>query len=226
MRLAEDQQNQKSFFLFGEEETVIGVSLLYRPLVEIGVRTRTGLLKKKFETKYFVMDRMSNRLVEWNDGLVFRDLGLERLFGLSSLHLELLRAILPEKDSSMTDVASRSRMPETVIRKLVKLLEQKRLVTAVKIGKVKMLHRLVDLPKIQLGQVELALKPVSAPPAKPEEIKLNESEIREIVKGSFEGSDVETSRQFLYPVYRVDLSLKGRRRAVFLDGKTGRKIEI
>ena len=42
---------EESYKLFGQKENVTRVGLAFRPLVEVGVRIRSGVIKKKFETK-------------------------------------------------------------------------------------------------------------------------------------------------------------------------------
>ncbi len=219
-------KRQKSFPLFGEEEQVTSVTLTYRPLIEVGVRTRSGVLRKKFETRYMVLDKYTGRIVDWSDtGISFRQDGLERFFGLSAIQIEALKALEPGKDLTLIEVASRSRIPEDLVRRCIRVLEARRLVTSVKIGKAKLVRPLVDIPKVQFMESPLNLGVVSAsPPKAGVEKEIKEDEIREVVKGSFEGSDVDTFRPFLYPIYRVELALKSRRRVVLLDGRSGRNL--
>jgi hypothetical protein len=219
-------KRQKSFFLFGEEETVTSVELYYRPLVEVGVRIRSGRIKKKFETKYVWFDRVSGRVVEWSDSLALRNDGLERFLGLSAVQVEGLRAIEPDKDLSVIELAGKSRFPEDMMRKTARFLESKRLVTSIKTGKVKLYRRLVDIPKVPLSDAPLVLQTVNVNPAKEEELKIKEKDIRELLKGYFQGADVDTFKPFFYPLYRVELALKGRRRVVFLDARSSRKVDV
>ena len=68
---------EKSYKLFGQKENVTRVGLAFRPLVEVGVRIRSGVIKKKFETKYFFMDGVSGKLVEIKDRLILQS-GIEK----------------------------------------------------------------------------------------------------------------------------------------------------
>ena len=54
----------KTYKLFGKKENVTGVALVFRPIIEVGVRIRSVVLRKKFETKFFLLDGMSGKLAE------------------------------------------------------------------------------------------------------------------------------------------------------------------
>jgi len=60
--------------------------------------------------------------------------------------------------------------------------------------------------------------------AKVEEYKLDEQNVREVVKGLISYSDVQSFKRFVYPLYRVELIMKRKKRVVWLDGQTGKEI--
>jgi uncharacterized protein len=220
---------EKSHKFFGQRETIANVNLRYRPLIEIGVRTRTGIIKKKFETLYFILDGLSGAMFESSDRLSFR-YGLERLIGLEEGHVLILKALRPDSDMSIVEIASDSKIPEDQVRRLLKGLEDQRIVRSSKLGRYKVYRRIVDLPSIELTKqpslelVELNVNSSDGNPIKLsgfQETRIKEAQVREIVKGLWEGADLETFQVFYYPVYFVELILNSSSRTVAIDGRTG-----
>ncbi|MGI0078763.1 MAG: ATP-binding protein, partial [Nitrososphaerales archaeon] len=192
---------EKSFKYFGERENIIRVDLQYRPLVEVAVRNRVGLLKKKFELMSFFLDGITGRLVELGDRLIFHD-GMERFLGLEGALVAVLRALSPDQDSTPVEISGSTRSTEAQVRKALRALESRRLVRENKVGKVKMYRRLTDLPKIDLTESIIQLKEVDiSKGTKLEGPVLKENLVREIVKGMWDGADVESFKEFYYPVY-------------------------
>lgn len=218
---------EKTHKLFGQKENVTRVGLGFRPLVEVAVRTRSGLLKKKFETKYFFLDGVSGKLAEVTDRLNLKG-GIERLLSLEEGQITVLKVLQPDKDMSLIEVASASKKLEDDARRLIKGLEDKRLVRSKKVGRNKMYRRLVDVPRIDMfDQTLIKLNELNeADGFKLTKLKIKEAQVREFVKGMWEGADVDNFRQFYYPVYLAELVLNGRNRYVWIDGRTGKEIEI
>ncbi len=214
-------RKQKRFVFLGKQETVAEVQLVQRPLIEVGVRLRKGLLKKKYNTMFFVLDGVTGRIARLADGVSFKE-GLERFLGLSSRESEILRALSPDDDSSLAEVSNKMGVSEDIIRKPIRSLEEKGLVRSSTVGRKRMFRRLVDMPKIGLSQRYLGLEKVKA---SADALIIKEDDIREAVKG-LEDWYVENLRQFFYPMYRVELTLKGRGRVVWVDGRTGKTIDL
>ena len=63
---------------------------MFRPIIEVGVRIRSGVLRKKFETKFFLLDGMSGKLAEVSDRLTTRK-GTEKLLSLNEGQIEILK---------------------------------------------------------------------------------------------------------------------------------------
>ena len=218
---------ERSYKLFGQRENVMQVGLAFRPLVEVGVRIRAGVLKKKFETKYFFVDGVSGKLVESADRLTFRR-GIERLLGLQEGQVTILKVLQPDRDLSVIEIASAAKRTEDETRRLLKGLESKRLVRSTRRGRNNMYRRLVDIPRIDLG-VEPLLKLSELNPTdgfKLAKLKINEDQVREVVKGLWNDADVESFKHIYYPVYLAELSLNDRKRYVWIDGRTGKEIEM
>lgn len=216
---------EKSFKLFGEKENIVRIDLHYRPLVEVEIRNRVGLLKKKFELDSFFLDGITGRIVSLSDRLEFKD-GLERFLGLEGPLIAVLRALSPDRDSTPVEIAAVTRSTEALVRKSLRALESRTLVRENKVGKLKMYRRMVDLPKIDLGEQSIVqLKEIdTSNGSKLEGSLLKENLVREIVKGMWDGADVETFKEFYYPVYQIELLLKDRRRMLWIDGRTGKEI--
>ena len=218
---------EKSYGFFGQKESITRVGLAFRPLIEVGVRIRTGLLMKKFETKYFTLDGVSGKQVEMTDRLVVRS-GIERLLGLDEGQVVILKVLRPDKDSSVIEIASATRRLEDETRRLLKGLEDLRLVRSTKVGRWKMFRRLADVPKIDLVSEQiLKLNELNTSDGfNLAKVKIKEAEVREVVKGMWDGADVESFRQIYYPVYLSELVLNERKRYVWMDGRTGKEIEL
>lgn len=218
-------KREKRFKFFGPLETVTGVDLQYRTLIHVGIRLRTGIFKKKFETLYLVLDGNSGKQVVISRGLeILR--GFERLLGLTTLQVEVLREVSPDTDTSALDLASRLGESKGTMSRALNLLNDRRLVRTIEIRHRKLFRRLVDLPKEPSEVVPMELSQVSLEKARVVPPKIREQDLRDAVKGLWEGADVESFETFLYPVYRVELVRKRKRRQVWLDGRSGKELAL
>ncbi len=224
----------RSYKVFGEKENVTTVELVFRPLVEAGITIRAGRLRKKFETQYFYLDGITGRQIEQGDSLYFKE-GIGKLLGSSEAQILVLKSLEPDRDQSAVEIASKSRLLEAEqTRKILKDLEDKRVVRGSKLGRAKMYRRLIDIPKIDLlrdsqtPQVVDLTSFESRPGVRAfQESKLDEAKLREIVKGLFEGADLESFKVFYHPIYRVELvSKNGTSRTVLVDARSGRELSI
>jgi uncharacterized protein len=222
----------RSFKVFSEKENVASVELKFRPQVEAAVTIRVGKLRKKFETQYLLLDGISGQQVESSDRLTLRQ-GVEKLIGLSEGEILILKSLEAEADrgQSAIELAGRAVLTEDLVRRILKELEEKRLVRSSRLGKAKVYTRLIDLPKVELlrdSQISLTVDlSNSAGRGSFQETKLSESALREIVKGILEGADLASFKVFYYPVYRVELvSKNGSSRTVLIDGIRGKETSI
>jgi len=218
-------KREKRFKLFGPLETVTGIDLQYRTLIHLGVRLRTGIFRKKFETMYLTLDGNSGKQVFVSRGLgILR--GFEKLLGLTTLQVEVLRQVSPDTDTSALDVASKLGESKATVSRALNLLNDKRLVRTIEVRKRKLFRRLVDLPNEPSEVVPMELSTVNLEKARVVPPKVREEDLRDTVKGLWEGADVESFEPFLYPVYRVELVRKRRHRQVWLDGRSGRELAL
>ncbi|HYB03213.1 MAG TPA: hypothetical protein VED17_02035, partial [Nitrososphaerales archaeon] len=218
---------EKTYKLFGQKENVTDVALLFRPIMEVGVRIRSGLIKKKFDTKYFLLDGMTGKLAEVSERLAVRS-GVEKLLSLGEGHIQILKVLYPDKDLTLIEIAGAAKREVEETRRLLKLLEDRRLVRSTKIGRAKAYRRLLDIPRIELATQPL-MKLNELNPSdgfKLSKVKLKEPQVREVVKGLWDGADVDSFRQIYYPVYVAEIILNGRTRHVWMDGRTGKEIDL
>ena len=216
-------KRERSFGMFGPRETVTEVTLQLRTLIQLGVRLRRGLIKRRFRTVYAYLDGASGKLVSVGSGLEVTR-GFEKLIGLSTLQVEVLRELRPDGDTSVLDVASALGESRGAVSRALGALNEKRLVRSVEVRKKKLYRRLVDLPPVPSGSVPLELVPVGQTGAKAVGPKVEESDIREAVKGLWNGADVDTFDPFLYPVFKVELVNRRKHRQVTIDGRTGKEL--
>ncbi len=195
--------------------------------MEVGVRIRSGLIKKKFDTKYFLLDGMTGKLAEVSEKLAVRS-GVEKLLSLGEGHIQVLKVLYPDRDLTLIEIAGAVKREVEETRRLLKLLEDRRVVRSTKIGRAKAYRRLLDLPRIELAPQPL-MKLNELNPSdgfKLSKVKLKEPQVREVVKGLWDGADMDSFREIYYPVYVAEIILNGRTRHVWMDGRTGKEIDL
>ncbi|HEV2389285.1 MAG TPA: hypothetical protein VGS04_01035, partial [Nitrososphaerales archaeon] len=215
-------KRDKSFIFFGKEEVVANAQLILRPMVEVGVAVKAGVLKKRIEMRYLILDGQTGKAVDLRDTPTMYE-GLERLIGLNSEEIEVLRTTKPDKDMSVLEIANKVGVSKEMLRRPMRLLEEKRLVRSVQVGKTRVFRRIFAFPEFPWHLSEQPLEPVSDSKAKVEDYKLDEEKVREVIKGLISYSDVQSFKRFVYPLFRVELIMKRRKRIVWLDGQTGRE---
>jgi len=57
-------------------------------------------------------------------------------------------------------------------------------------------------------------------------LAIKESDIVEMTNSLIEGSSLENFKPFWYPLYFLKLTLKGKKRAVWLDGRKGKEVRM
>jgi len=218
-------RRERSFGIFGPRETVTAVTALYRTLIQLGVRKRRGLLKRRFETVYVYLDSATGKEVDIDKGLEVVG-GFEKLLGLTTLQVEVLREVKPDGDISALDVASAIGESKSSVTRVLNILDNKRLVRTIEVRKRKLYRRLVDLPgePSEFSPLELEEVPIDDKTVPASRVK--ESDVREAVKGLWEGADVESFETFLYPVFKVELVVRRKHRSVLIDGRSGKELSL
>jgi DNA-binding transcriptional ArsR family regulator len=216
-------RRERSFGIFGPRETVTEVTPTYRTLIQLGVRKRRGLLKRRFETVYAYLDGGSGKEVSVNRGLEVVK-GFEKLLGLTTLQVEVLREVRPDSDTSALDVASALGESKSTVSRVLGFLNDKRLVRTIEVRNRKLYRRLTDLPGEPSEFVPLELTEVDVEKARIVPPKIKESDVRDAVKGLWEGADVESFETFLYPVFKIELVVRRKHRQVLMDGRSGKEL--
>jgi uncharacterized protein len=215
-------KRDKSFIFFGKEEMVTSAPLVFRPLVEVGVAVRAGVIKKRIELRYLILDGQSGKFVELGDAPMMRE-GLERLLGLDPAQIEVLRTTRLDKDMSILEIANKIGISKEMARRPMRLLEEKRLIRSFQVAKSKVYRRVYGFPEFPWHESEQPLEPVTSK-AEVEHYKLDEAKVREVLKGLISYSEVQSYKKFIYPLYKVELIMKRKKRIVWLDGRSGKEI--
>jgi hypothetical protein len=216
-------RRDKSFVFFGKTEMVAHAQLVFRPMVEVGVAIKAGVLKKRVEMRYLVLDGQTGRFVEIGDVPVLYD-GFQRLIGLDSEQIEVLRITKLDRDMSILEIANKMGVSKEMAKRPIRALEERRLIRSYQVGRIRVFRRIFSVQPFRWHQAEQALEPVEASQAKTEEVKLKEEKVREVIKGLVPYSDIQSYRQFVYPFYRVEMVMRRRKRIVWLDGQTAKEI--
>jgi len=216
-------RRERSFGIFGPRETVTGVTPLHRTLIQLGVRKRRGLLKRRFETVYAYLDAASGKEVLIGKGLEVVG-GFEKLLGLTTLQVEVLKEVKPDSDTSALDVASAIGESKSSVTRALNFLDNRRLVRSIEVRRRMLYRRLIDLPgePSEFSPLDLAEVPVED--GRTSDLKLRESDVKEAVKGLWEGADLESFETFLYPVFKVELVVRRKHRSVIIDGRSGKEL--
>ena len=216
-------RRERSFGIFGPRETVTAVVPQFRTMIQLGVRLRRGLLKRRFETAYVYLDGITGKEVSVERGLEVA-VGFEKLLGLTTLQVEALREVRPDSDTSALDVASALGESKSTVSRVLGNLNDKRLVRTIEVRNRKLYRRLIDLPGVPSEFVPLELSEVGLEKTGVVPPRIKEADVRDAVKGLWEGADVDSFEPFLYPVFRVELVVRRKHRQVLIDGRSGREV--
>jgi hypothetical protein len=217
-------KREKKHALFGQEEVIAEVQPTYRCLVEVGVGLRTGLLTKRYQTKYVLLDGVAGASADLGKGLLLSE-GLERLIGLSSRQVYTLLNLRDDRFSSAIDVAEKTKDSDDIARQALKALEEKRLVRSSQMGRAKVFRRTINIPKLSWHDSPVSVVE-SEQQAGVQPAFVTEDKIREVVRGLQGDQDIVSYRTFLYPLYRVSLTLGNKSRTVWVDGVTGNPVKL
>ena len=216
-------RRERSFGIFGPKEAVTAVTPRFRTIIQLGVRLRRGLLKRRFETVYTYLDGVTGKEVSIERGLQVFD-GFQKLLDLTMLQVETLREVKADSDTSALDVASSLGESKATVSRVLVNLDGRRLVRTIQVRNKKLYRRLTDLPRRPTEFVPLELTPLDPGGAKVVPPKVKESSVKEVVKGLWEGADVDSFEPFLYPTYEVELVVRRKHRRVLLDGRSGKEL--
>ena len=217
-------KRQRSHAFFGQEEVIAEVQPTFRCILELGVNVRTGLLTKRYETKYLLLDGVTGAFANLERGLYFNE-GLERLIGLRSKQVEVLLNVKSDGFSSVIDIAEKTKVSDDFVRETLRALENKRLVRASQMGRARVFRRTVNIPNLDWRDSSVSLAELEQLKEGQPEV-VTEDKVREVIKGLRGDLDLVSYRPFLYPLYRVKLMLGTKNRSVWIDGVTGNQFTL
>jgi len=212
-------KRDRAFIFFGKEETVSSAHLVLRPMVELGVALRTGILRRRVQMRYVVLDGVTGRFVDLRDVPVMYG-GLELMIGLTAEDVEILRETSADRDTGVLEIANKVGVSRETLRRPLRLLEERRLIRSNQAGRSRLYRRACDLPEFRWRESEQVLEQFTAA-GKVEQNTLSEAKLREVIKGLIPHSEVQEYKEFVYPLYRIVLVLGRKKRIVWLDGRTG-----
>ena len=216
-------RRERSFGIFGPRETVIRVTPQFRTIIQVGIRKRRGLLKRRIETVYDYLDGTTGKRVSMGRGLEISP-GFDKLLGLTTLQVEVLRKVKPDNDTSALDVASALGESRSTITRALNFLNDRRLVRTIEVRRRKLYRRLTDLPGEPSQLEPLDLQEVDLEKAKVVPPKIREQDVRDAVKGLWEGADMDSFEPLLYPTFLVELVVRRKHREALVDGRSGREL--
>jgi len=149
----------------------------------------------------------------------------ERLLGLEPLHIQVLMGLRTEKNLSLIELAGQTDSSDDLLKKALSLLEDKRLVRRSRIGRTSLFRRVMDLPKLHFAKVPIVTEEVETSEGEARKPSITEADVRKVLTGFWEDSEVEEFKPFFYPVYRATLILQGKKRVAWLDGRTGEELD-
>ena len=213
--------------IFGQPEIIGEVKQVYRQILELGIGVRTGVLSKKYQTKYLFMDAATGRGVELGKKLALKP-GLEALLGLDSRDVEVLRSLDDDKYSSAHDLAGKLKISVDLVRDSLRELERRRLAKSMQMGRAKGYQRITNMPSLDLKEEAANVSSMD------ENISVNitaqkgttEVELRELVRGLHKDYDLVSYRPFYYPLYSVALATRNTSRTVWIDGATSEETQV
>jgi len=219
----------RSHGFFGEKEKVTAMSLEWRPLYVVTVLRLEGLLRKEFKAHFVVLDGVTGCEVELGEGVEFKS-GLKGLLGLSERDLRTLRGLDERTTTTVPDLEGKVGYPRGVIRRALSRLESMKLVSSYDGGRSKLFRRLVRIHELKLLEQPPPSQPLKSEMMKgrivPKDRMINESDVRETMKGLLDDSDATEFSVIYYPIWKVELTRGSSRRTVWIDGRSGRQLEL
>ncbi|RXE56933.1 ATPase [Methanoculleus taiwanensis] len=208
------------------EERIVTAETIYWPLALVEVRYIGGLLRKTTKTASFLIELVSGHFAAVSRGMKILP-GVAELVGLDETAVRAI-AHLPSGGSTLPELEADLRQPPDVVKKAVKELEKRKLVTVVKAQGGATLYMpllLHELPRFSsLRQVlEVKTEPLREP-GRPVEIR--EADLRSILKALEPTLEITGWRTVYYPVYEIRFASADSERTLFLDGISGKELGL
>ena len=218
---------KKKVLIFGENERLASVDLLYWPLYHVNVRYISGLIKKNTQETAFFIDGIHGHCAEPDGGLRLRPCFSDYI-GLSEEAIRVLAAFSMSGETP-TEIEAAARIgPGGVERAIDELLARKLITAAEYAGGVPVYVPLVShgVPKLGTSIRSLPSPPVVLEDVTVEECPVRTDDIRTILKVIEPTSEIRACDRFYYPVYEVSIASGTSVRSVFIDGVHGTRVLI
>ena len=213
-----ESKRKKKHWLFGDKEHVKSIELFYHPLVRVEVNIPEGFIKRRLISHSFIVDSVSGEFVDIKNGLKYST-GISKLIGFNENEIRILLEIFRNKKITIGDLELKTRLSETTIRNIIRHLEDRKMVTFSKEGKLKLYSFLInfELPDIKQSLGSPEIQEISG---KAHKQVLTEDALRKTIKGIEEEADITKFEVFYYPIWFVALE----NRKLRIDGVTGKEI--
>ncbi|MBT8507119.1 hypothetical protein AZH53_01570 [Methanomicrobiaceae archaeon CYW5] len=218
---------KKKVLIFGEDERLASVELLYWPLYHVNVRYISGRIKKNTQETAFFIDGIHGHCAEPDGGLRLRPCFSDYI-GLSEEAIRVLAAFSMTGETP-TEIEAAARIgPAAVERAIDELLARKLVTAAEYAGGVPVYVPLVShgIPKLGTSVRTLPSPPVVLDEVTVEECPVRTDDIRTILKVIEPTSEIRSCDRFYYPVYEVSIASGASVRSVFIDGLHGTRVMI
>ncbi len=212
-----EPKRKRKYMLFGEKEHLQSLEMEYVPLAWVEITSKEGIIKKKFKTHSFLIDGLVGDFVSIDNGLSYRK-GFRDLIGMSENEVKVILGLSKGRKTT-ADLEVDVGLSEMTIRKLVSSLQDRKLVTFNRKGRVKYYSLLFkfDRPNIKQNVDMPAVASISGKLIKP---RLDEKDLRNIVKAMDDNADITKFETLYYPIWKVRLDS----REIRIDGVTGKEI--
>jgi hypothetical protein len=199
---------------------LMSIELNFCPLVFVETRYATGIIKKSIKTSSFVLDGSSGDFVEIEKGFKVKK-GFSDFLGLGENPARVLVEIHKSKRATIADLEAKTKFSESTVRDAIKDLSERKLITYERVGRAR---AYLSLKKLTLPDLKHHVEfecpgEVSISGAKVE-CKLDEHDLRNVLKAIEPTAEITRFDVFYYPVYTVRFP----KRAVKIDGLTGREV--
>ncbi len=214
-----ESRRKKKYVVFGEKERITGAELIYHPLIFVEIKMKKGLIRKGFVNYSFILDGISGRLAELEDGLRFSE-GFENILGLKENEAKVLIELSKSKKLTVPELESQVKISSNVLRKVLNNLQNKKLITyAGKAGRAMLYSPLIDLriPDLEQNQKHPVLDGKADYGL---EAKVREGDLREVLKAIDPTSEIIKFQTFFYPIFSVHFE----NRKLRIDAISGKEV--
>ncbi len=209
------KRRKKRFIFFGKKEDIRFAELLARPMINIQLTRREGLVKKENKKYSIIVDGNTGRTVSLRNGITFYS-GFQEISDLNVNEVKVLLELNRGK-KNLTDVKKKTKLSDRNVKSALNKLEKSNLITKEKVGRQKIysLIRKIRLPELRRHE-EVRMNEVTVPAKKTETI-LKKRDLENMISAFMPGSRIVKYEEFFYPIYSIHFE----RRIIEVDGIYG-----